>query len=126
MKYSVKNTLKIDGVYHWPGESIDLKEKDPETEALLERGVIALFDPKAAQKYADSKKPPANFEDDLTSINGIGSDLEFAIKGIGIKNFEQLAAAPVDRLAKLPGITETSAKKIISAANKKVKEKAPK
>ncbi len=126
MKYSVKKTLKIIDGYHYPGDTIDLKEKDPETETLLQNEVIAPFDPNLAKKIADAKKPPANFEDDLTQIKGIGSDLEFAIKGIGIKNFEQLAKAPVDRLANLPGITETSAKRIISAANKKVKAKIPK
>lgn len=126
MKYSVKRGLKISGAYHTPGSSVDLKEKDKETERLLGLGVIGTYDQKAAKDYEDSQKPPPNFEDDFTEIKGIGPDLEFALKGIGIKNFEQLAAAPIDRLVNLPDITERNAKGFVSAANKKVKAKAKK
>ncbi len=123
MKFSVKTTLKLGDTYHWPGSEIDLKEKDQQTINLLDQGVIAPYDPKAAKKYADSKKPAQPFEDDFTAIKGIGSDLAFAINGLGIKNFEQLGKANLEKLINLPGISEKKAKAIVSEANKLAKKR---
>lgn len=121
MKFTATNSIKLNGTYHQPGATMEFKESDPEAKRLLELGALKHYDPKFAKDYQDKKTTPSPYEEDLTEIKGIGQDLAFALNNLGIRNFEQLAKYPLDRMAQLPGITERNAKAFISKANAKIK-----
>jgi len=122
-KFTVITTVVRNHIYHDPPGTIDLDEKDPETKTLLDNGVIKYFDPKAVEDFKEKNKKPGPYEDDLTKIKGIGQDMAFALNNLGIRNFDQLAKAPVERLIQLPNLSERYAKRFISEANSLIKDR---
>ena len=109
-KFTAVNTIKRNGKYYFPGADIELAPKSKETQRLLDAKAIKNYDPDYGKAYHDGRKPPANHgEDDFTEINGIGPEMAYTLKNIGINNFLALANTQAEQLAKLPGITEKNA-----------------
>lgn len=122
MAHTAINTVKAGGEYYFPGDTIpDKALSEDDVKSLLASGVIKDFDPGHKAKYEEAKKPPPDYENDLTEIKGIGHDIAGTLNGLGIRSFNDLSKADPDRIAILPGVSRKKAKEFISEARKKVK-----
>ncbi len=131
MQLKAISCIKHNKQYYDAGEILEVTED--EAQELLDLNLAEpVSDDKPAEKPepanetagdSDDKTDPEteDSDDDLTQINGVGEELDQALKRIGIKKISAVADSAPEAIAVIPGIGVKTARNIIKAAKKALK-----